>query len=494
MNDSDLWLSESAQQATLAWQAGDGLDDVRRVAVERIAGLTDARRQLDVDVMISLLAFCDAYRTVPECPVEGGEQLIALGGDGCPLVAEFAVMELSARLGLTMLDVRQQLTDAQDLAYRFPLLFKQVVDCQVPVWQAAKVTRECRELTAEQASRIDEALARAGWQSLGRVLRKVRGLIAVVAPELAAEKHEKRHLSREFRMYRLSDDTTQILGRIDPVDGRYLEATVARLAEIFAEQGDTSSLDARRARAVGLLAFPARALAAQQAAVQPELWTSDGASDGEPECLAPQGGLIGHLCGQVVVDPEKLLPCSSLVVHVAAESLESGEGVARIEGIGPILVSQLRDVLGDTRVRVTPVIDAESMAPFDSYEIPDRMRAAVLARNPVEVFPGSGQSSRRCQLDHTIAYQRAPGAPPGQTDPANLGPLGTLVHRGKTHGQWQLDQQRPGEFTWTSPLGYRYRVTPQHTEFLGNGLLGTERAPVDFSFLESRVACLLASV
>ena len=108
----------------------------------------------------------------------------------------------------------------------------------------------------------------------------------------------------------------------------------------------------------------------------------------------PRGHELGHICGQVVVDPEKLLPHATLHVHIAADTLlqlangDEPDGVLRVEGIGPVLATQLNELLGETRLRVVPVIDPAGMPAFDSYEIPDRMREAVTHRNPIEVFPG----------------------------------------------------------------------------------------------------------
>ncbi len=46
------------------------------------------------------------------------------------------------------------------------------------------------------------------------------------------------------------------------------------------------------------------------------------------------------------------------------------------------------------------------------------------------------------------------------TRSSNLGPLSRRVHRAKTHGGWRLEQPEPGVFTWTSPHGLRYQVSP----------------------------------
>lgn len=456
----------------------------RLAAVERIAGVAEARRDLDVEELLALLRFCEVNATVSDSSVStpGGERLIELGDEGCPRVAEFAILELAARLGRTFESVAVQLRQVLNLRHRFPMLWEAVVSGVVPAWQADNVTEECRALTQAQAAKVDGQLRGVSWQSMPRIMRKVRGLIVQADPEAARERAAWLKQG-QFAAVQTSNGVSDVYGRIAAADGRFLDATLNRFAGIFETQGDDSPLQARRARGLALLAFPARALQVLQQAVQPDLpgWA--------PDCSAPHGGPVGHTCGQVTVDPEKLLPRASLHVHIAAESLETGEGVARVEGIGPVLVSQLRDLLSATRLTVSPVIDAAGMTPFDSYEIPARMRAAVIARNPIEVFPGSGRSARSCQLDHTRPYVHGPGGALGQTHPDNLGPLGSRAHRAKTHGNFHLDQPRPGVFEWRTPLGYRFRVPPEHTEYLGD-----DRAHQQPSAVESRLRVVLSGL
>jgi hypothetical protein len=62
----------------------------------------------------------------------------------------------------------------------------------------------------------------------------------------------------------------------------------------------------------------------------------------------------------------------------------------------------------------------------------------------------------------------ASGGPPGQTSPANLGPLNRHHHRIKTHSPWQLRQPTAGTYLWRSPHGHIYLVTPAGTQTLGH--------------------------
>ena len=167
------------------------------------------------------------------------------------------------------------------------------------------------------------------------------------------------------------------------------------------------------------------------------------------------------------IDYRRLRPTAMLYVHLTDQALTSTEGVARVAGVGPVTVEQIRRFLaGSTgvsngaggagfQIRVLPVLDPADIAPVDSYEIPLRIRQAVLARNPADVYPYGTLTSQRMELDHTIPYvQMDAGGPPGQTSTDNLGPLDRTHHRDKTHGQGSLRQPAP----WDLPVPISRRL------------------------------------
>jgi hypothetical protein len=176
-----------------------------------------------------------------------------------------------------------------------------------------------------------------------------------------------------------------------------------------------------------------------------------------PAAITPGTNAAGP-AGGWWCDPARLLPTVVIYLHLHQDTVDRDlTGVARWEGQGPVTAAYVRDMLGpDCRFVVKPVLDLARQAPVDGYEIPDAMREQVHLRTPAEVFPYSGATGRRVDLDHTIPYQ--PGGPPGQTSPGNLGPLGRRAHRAKTHGGWQVQQPFPGIYLWRSPTGRHYLV------------------------------------
>jgi hypothetical protein len=185
-------------------------------------------------------------------------------------------------------------------------------------------------------------------------------------------------------------------------------------------------------------------------------------------------------------------------VHISRESLDAATGngngdgagmpvgVARMEGVGPVTIGQVREFLGHTQVSVRPVIDLDADHPVDGYEVPDRLREQVWLRTPAGVFPWSGNLSRGKDLDHTVPYL-APdrGGPPGQTRAGNQGPMTRFEHRIKTHGRgWRHRQPVPGVFLWRTPHGHWFRTDPTGTHPLGKNptdeqLAGSPALPRD---------------
>ncbi|MGD7733134.1 hypothetical protein ACQCX5_09235 [Propionibacteriaceae bacterium G57] len=185
----------------------------------------------------------------------------------------------------------------------------------------------------------------------------------------------------------------------------FLNAQLSRIAGILREGGSAESLEVRRAVALGVLASPARALQLLQASLTEEL--PEGL---DPGC--PARGQRGHVCGQVAVDPDRLLPKVELVVHLTDQTLASGEGLARCTtsgpgrlAAGPLLAGWVKDLVGHARVTVRPVLDPDGVAPVDSYEVPASMRRVVGLRSPHEVFPFAKRVSFGLDLDHTRPWE-----------------------------------------------------------------------------------------
>ncbi len=233
----------------------------------------------------------------------------------------------------------------------------------------------------------------------------------------------------------------------------YLVAMVDRIAEILLQQGDTDPVGARRSKALGILGHPARALALLQSAgsVGGDQ-VSTGSTTDEP--ASTTGGDVP-------------LPPATLYVHVSRESMQTGEGVARMEGVGPITIGQASEFLRHSHVTIKPVIDLDLDRPVDCYEVPDRLREQMHLRSPASAFPWSSATGRRMDLDHTKPWI---DSEIGQTRLGNLGKLTRFEHRIKTHAKgWRHRQPEPGVHVWRTPTGYQFTVDHSGTHRVSTG-------------------------
>ncbi|WP_420174452.1 DUF222 domain-containing protein [Luteococcus sp. OSA5] len=482
-------------------------------SAQTVGALLAARRrawQAEAEQFALAAHFADLHAVVPEDgPVVFGERMVHLGGDGTPEVAEFAPLEIAAALTITREAAELMIGDALALRHRLPLLWQKMHDGELRVGVARVLVMKSRSLPLREALELDRRIAPlVGGMSPGRLVRIAEGHVLELTPqEDARTHHELAMATRGVWLGESEDGVAPLQGRLAASDAIFLDAQLDRVATILAQGGHTESVDVRRATALGILASPARALQLIQASLLDEV--DDPAlpldTDAARDESCPAAGQRGHTCGAVTVDPELLLPRSTVVVHLAEQALAELDGVARMERSGPVLVEWLEELLGHSRVTLKPVVDPAVVTPSDRYEVSHRMRQVVIARNPVEVFPGSKKWAESCDLDHTEPWRPppSPAAPPestappesaapfesgapesggrranGERDqpprsapatrPENLGPLSRTVHRAKTHGGWQLRQLAPGMFFWRSPDGFAYLVTPSRSWMIHN--------------------------
>jgi hypothetical protein len=519
-------------------------------------------------------------RTLP-----GAERARQLGGDGTPLVAEFAVAEFAVVTGRSRLAAQIFVADALDVRHRLPQMWTAVMELRVPVWQARKIASRLRAvgLDREQARWVDSQVTpyvpSLPW---ARIEALLEAKIIEADPKAAAERARAAELEQFVSTGQCNEHGLKtMIVKANAGDVVLFVAMCDRIAQILLLRGDTSPVGVRRAKAVGILADPVRALRllAEHAAGDADAAGAGdavrdavggaGAQSGSGESGADNGTAAVHdsadadadsasyahpdpgdapdpddsealisaadlhprdddsddvaegaacaSCGAstgagrrsnwagsttpvedataflktvATVDLRRVMPTATLYVHVAREDLPSptntdnGTGVARVEGIGPVLTDQVREWLRHRNVRVVPVVDtADVHTGVDSYEVPGWMREILRLRGPAGADPWSSNLSRRKDADHTEPYRRAAppngpdpgGASPPQTRVANLGLLDRTGHRIKTHGRgWKHRQPQPGVYLWRTPHGYWCRV-----DRTGTHLIGTTPSPYD---------------
>src|SRR3954454_4811979 len=88
-----------------------------------------------------------------------GETDLALAGPGTPTVAEYAVPELTAALGLSTEAGKRFLGECLELRYRLPRLWDRLTSGDLVAWKARLIARETTRLSVEAADYVDRHLA-----------------------------------------------------------------------------------------------------------------------------------------------------------------------------------------------------------------------------------------------------------------------------------------------------------------------------------------------
>jgi hypothetical protein len=396
----------------------------------------EAARRAEVDLLRVAYQWAVLHSADRLDPVEAGrpgrERAKQLGGAGTSEVTEFAAAELGARIGRSPYAAARLIADAQDLHHRHPHLWARVQAGEVRASYARHVAARTRDLQPKEAAYVDAAVAESadGRIAWSRFEVLVEAKVAQAAPELAREKEERATKARfAKKLGGAAHGMASFLVRADVATIDAIDAAVTaradRLAETMPDAPHLQTDDERRVHAFLLLVTGA----------DPE---SDSATDLAD--LLPDVQVFVHLYG----GPDR-------------------EGIARVEGHGPVTEEWVRDVLGpQARFTIRPVLDLAGQAPVDAYEIPERHRQAVQLMTPADTFPFASCTSRQMQVDHTDPYDSG-----GESGVGNYGPMTTRHHRIKTHGRWQVQQPFPGIYVWRDPHGAFYLV--DHT--------GTRRIP-----------------
>ncbi|NEA35253.1 DUF222 domain-containing protein [Streptomyces sp. SID13031] len=452
------------------------------------------------EARLLLHAACFADLTILNTNVDssagaGRERLMVYGGEGCPAIPEFAAAEFGAMIGISAGAAAHYIGQALALRHRLPFTWARVLAGEAIPWRACKIADACKSLSAEAAAIVDKRVCSVidtvTPQRLARIVKS-----AVYEADPAAAQAAAEQKAREHGVYVSQSDehgSKTIWVRAEAGAVIRFDATIEQIAEALKVLGDTASLASRRAKAIGIIADPCFTeellLEARNTPPAPQATPEPG-----PDARAEQGAMepepvhpgseredaarraLGARLAQIKLDSHSRARGTTagtrprqteVYVHLTDRTLATGTGVVRVEDLGPMLAGQLADLVGYGPYCVKPVIDLNDnhAISVDAYEIPDRIRERVKLIHPVEQFPyGTAESSLHIDLDHIEPYD--PAGPPGQTRIDNLAPLRRFTHRVKTHGNWAARRLDPTTLEWTTPHGFKFRVTPDGTRFI----------------------------
>ena len=420
------------------------------------------RRRAEVERLLVVLEWCDRHGDDHQArpgavPVtRGGDRLVDLGGDGTPRVAELCFGELAIAFGSGVISLRNLAADALDLRHRLPRLFAALVDGRCDTWLARKVAAMARPLDRRRVGVVDAAVTAALDESPGRVLAVAEARVIAADPDAhrarIAEDDARTGvwLSRRRAGDAVDDvdaepSTCRISAKLPQGAAVELDAVIDELADALATHADVGEDDDA----------PTRSQLRVQAL---ELLSQPHAAARFLDGLAPGADHTGADDTGVATRPRRRRT-AVLNIHLSAWALH-GDGVARVEELGPVLVSQLEELLRRRDITVRPVVDLNAVQTVAAYEHPTAIRDRVLLRHVGDAFPHSGAGGR-VDLDHATPYVAADRSP--QTGDGNTAPLTRTHHRIKTHAGMQVDQLGLAAHRWITPHGLARVVTPYGT-------------------------------
>ena len=89
------------------------------------------------------------------------------------------------------------------------------------------------------------------------------------------------------------------------------------------------------------------------------------------------------------------------------------------------------------------------------YQPSRKLQHLIRTRSTRCTAPGCGRPAARCDLDHTLAWDKG-----GLTCECGVAPLCRHHHRCKQAQGWQLNQPEPGVLQWRTPHGRTFTTTP----------------------------------
>jgi hypothetical protein len=405
------------------------------------------------------------------------------GGEGTPEVSEYCAAELGALQGTGIMAARSLIADALDLRYRLPRLWNRVLTGGVRARQARKIAEQTRPLSWEACADVDHALSDfVGMMPWPRFAKILSATILDADPALAAERAERARHSQDVFSFDSEDGLKTIVAKAAAGDAIWFLATVNRIAEILAARGDIDPIGTRRARAVGILARPAEALQlliGHQYDPAEQSLESNG-SEPEPEADDHQSLAMTMPAD---FDAAAARPRVVLHYHLSDAALRSGDAIVRPEDGDALRLDQLREFLSTTgcHVRVQPVLDPTAVAPVDGYEVPQRLRAAVRARQIADVFPfstcistkwisttpnGTCQQTTAGRQDRPDSATSAPSpAPDTEPSPTAAGPnTSPNPDTSQSAHHWDMCTWSPtmAPSPWAAPHSAQPSGKPQH--------------------------------
>jgi Domain of unknown function (DUF222) len=441
----------------------------------------------------------------------------------CGPRGEFAADELADELHLTYNGAAGRIAYAQAVAERLPRTFAALGAGKIHAVHLRIIEEETSILSAADAAKVDEEVAEvAGTLTYGKLRAAAYKLVLTLDPDAVRRRKEAARRVAEVRRFRENSGNAGLIAREMPsaeviASWQHLE----QRAEQLRDAGFPGTMDELRVRAMLdlLQERDSRAELAGQGDAGPDAEdASPGTDDASPgtdgtgpgeKGTGPGGQDTGpSVAAQVTItvpwsaqqdgstDPAEvdgfgvidnqdakdlvaaaarnrhtrwcvtfLNPDGTAAAHGCVPGQHPPPGASRgghgSPGPDPPTGGDLREWLRQRRVQIMPVArgSCEHEHAEARYRPSRKLQHLIKARNARCTAPGCGRPAARCDLDHTVAWDKG-----GLTCECGLAPLCRHHHRVKQAQGWQLSQPEPGVLVWHTPSGRSYTTRP--TQYL----------------------------
>ena len=494
--------------AALADRAHD--DGLGELDDDALIGVLRAwRRQASWAAARELSAVAELARRRP------ADRCTTVAADGFPAqLSEFVSDEVAAALTLTGRAAGDVLGLALTLAARLPGTAAALEAGDLDLPRAKVIADGTGGLDDAHAAAVEvQVLPDAPSMTTGQLRAAVAR--AVLAADPAAARRRREQAEKNARVERWDEDagTAALAGRdLPPADVLAADKRLCQIARAWKQQGAGARMDILRARVYVALLLGRPVDHPPADLLPPGTTTPGGASTGgAPTGGAPDSPPAGPL--PIGAEPPGAVPGSPLpgsdapgaglpgltgsvnLIIPWATLLGLSDGPGEVDGYGPVDGQTARALAGTAtgpaaRWHVTFTgADGQAIAhgcatrgaaaadgswtvtitasPLErgtcthrresaGYQLTLRLRHLIEIRNRTCTFPGCRHPAARCDMDHTVAYDRG-----GRSCECNIAPLCRRHHRLKQAHGWKLEQTSPGVLTWTTPAGRRYTISPE---------------------------------
>ena len=337
------------------------------------------------------------------------------------------------------------------------------------------------KVAREIASRLLGRAGAGGWTT-GQLRVRLRQAVLAADPDAAVRRRRQAREDADVQSWDEQSGNSALAGReLPPAQVIAAMARIDALAHWLQDHGAAGTIGQLRAAVYTALleGRPVESLLPGLAASPADSAPTDTASTSGWPALSGTlhltmplsawlgGGQPGDVAGHGPVDAAVSRELADLFAASAgtrwcltvtgADGLAAGHACARRGPAAgePVLrwVAGLRARLVLLETGLLNTTECSHVQQSARYRPPAALRHLVCVRQRTCCYPGCRRPAVRCDLDHTVAFDKG-----GRTCLCNLAPCCRRHHRAKQAPGWQLEQLRPGQMTWRMPSGRSYQT------------------------------------